>query len=65
MGRGIMIATSIMLARALSPVDLVIANWRPWVSTRQSYGRLKQMLRNADAQEAPLTLPTASGDTVG
>ena len=54
---GVMIATSIMLARALSPVDLVIANWRPWVSARQSYGRLTQMLRNADAQEAPLTLP--------
>ena len=34
---GVIIASSIMLARALAPVDVAIANWRGFMSARQSY----------------------------
>jgi ATP-binding cassette subfamily C protein len=33
---GIIIAGSILGARALAPVDLAIANWRGFVTARQS-----------------------------
>ena len=55
---GIIIAGSILSARALAPVDLAIANWRAFVAARQSWQRLTQLLallpaaRRADAAAA-------------
>ena len=40
---GIIIAASILTGRALSPVDLAIANWKGFVSARQSWQRLAQL----------------------
>lgn len=40
---GVMIAGSILLSRALAPVEVAIANWRGFVAARQSYSRLKQL----------------------
>src|SRR5687767_475900 len=37
---GIIIASSIIVARALAPVELAVANWRGFVSARQSWRRL-------------------------
>ena len=41
---GIIIAGSILSARALAPVDLAIANWRGFVAARQSWQRLTDLL---------------------
>jgi ATP-binding cassette subfamily C protein PrsD len=41
---GIIIAGSILSARALAPVDLAIANWKGFVAARQSWQRLTQLL---------------------
>ena len=41
---GIIIAGSILSARALAPVDLAIANWRGFVGARQSWKRLTDLL---------------------
>ena len=41
---GIMIASSIMMGRALAPIELAIAHWKGFVSARQSWARLKQLL---------------------
>ena len=41
---GIIIAGSILAARALAPVDLAIAHWRSFVGARQSWRRLKDLL---------------------
>ena len=41
---GIIIASSILSARALAPVDLAIANWKGFVAARQSWHRLNQLL---------------------
>jgi ATP-binding cassette subfamily C protein PrsD len=38
---GIIIASSILTARALAPVGLAIANWKGFVAARQSWARLK------------------------
>ena len=41
---GIIIAGSILSARALAPVDLAIANWRGFVAARQGWKRLTDLL---------------------
>jgi ATP-binding cassette subfamily C protein len=41
---GIIIAGSILSARALAPVDLAIAHWRGFVAARQSWHRLNRLL---------------------
>ena len=41
---GIIIAGSILSARALAPVDLAIANWKGFVAARQSWQRLTRLL---------------------
>ena len=41
---GIIIAGSILSARALAPVDLAIANWKAFTAARQSWHALNQLL---------------------
>src|SRR4051812_25535128 len=54
---GIIIAGSILTARALAPVELAIANWKGFVGTRQSAQRLDQLLKLLPREEELLTLP--------
>jgi PrtD family type I secretion system ABC transporter len=53
---GIIIAGSILSARALAPVDLAIAHWKGFVAARQSWGRLNRLLQVLPAQSAPMAL---------
>lgn len=54
---GIIIAGSILSARALAPVDVAIANWKGFVAARQSGDRLDQLLKLLPAEKEPLALP--------
>ena len=54
---GIIIAGSILSARALAPVDLAIANWRGFVAARQGWQRLTQLLALLPSQPEPVALP--------
>lgn len=54
---GIIIAGSILTARALAPVELAIGNWRGLVAARQSWQRLKELLKALPEADAPLQLP--------
>ena len=47
---GIIIAGSILSARALAPVDLAIAHWKGFVAARQSWHRLNRLLETMPAQ---------------
>jgi ATP-binding cassette, subfamily C, bacterial PrsD len=42
---GIMIASSIMMGRALAPVEVAIAHWKQFVAARQSLNRLREVLK--------------------
>ena len=53
---GIIIAGSILSARALAPVDLAIANWKGFVAARQAWHRLNRLLMASPAQSAPMEL---------
>jgi ATP-binding cassette subfamily C protein len=41
---GAMIAASIMTSRALAPIEIAVAHWKGFVSARQGYARLRQVL---------------------
>jgi len=41
---GIIIAGSILSARALAPIDLAIANWKTFIAARQSWARLCELI---------------------
>ena len=57
---GIIIAGSILSARALAPVDLAIANWRGFVAARQSWKRLTELLALLPSLPAPMALQPPS-----
>ena len=61
---GIIIAGSILSARALAPVELAIANWKGFVAARQGWKRLSELLAlfpaAAAADAAAAAAPRAS-----
>ena len=57
---GIIIAGSILSARALAPVDLAIAHWKSFMAARQSWGRLNRLLESMPARATPTLLQTPS-----
>src|ERR1700723_3279666 len=57
---GIIIAGSILSARALAPVDLAIAHWKGFVAARQSWHRLNRLLESLPAQSAQTLLQSPS-----
>lgn len=54
---GIIIAGSILSARALAPVDLAIANWKGFIAARQSRHRLERTLALLPDAAMRLDLP--------
>jgi len=54
---GAMIAASIMMARALAPIETAIANWRTFVAARDSQRRLRQVLARIGIDPARTALP--------
>jgi PrtD family type I secretion system ABC transporter len=58
---GQMIAASILLGRALAPVEQSIAGWRTFVMARTSYGRLQELLQITPDETTPMELPPPTG----
>jgi ATP-binding cassette subfamily C exporter for protease/lipase len=58
---GMMIAGSILLGRALAPVQQVIGVWRQWSSVTSAYGRLQKLLADNPPREAGMELPKPTG----
>lgn len=54
---GIIIAGSILSARALAPVEVVIAQWRFFIGARQSWHRLTNLLERLPDEQERLALP--------
>jgi len=57
---GIMIASSMLVARALAPVEIAIANAKPFVAARQSWRRLRDLLASFPLVAQPVALPRPS-----
>ena len=58
---GVMIAASILMGRALAPVEQAIGQWRHFVGARQAYRRLEELLQAIPEAAARLTLPKPEG----
>ncbi len=59
---GGMIAGSILMGRALAPVDLLLGTWKHLVSARGSFERLEKMLNQFPARNESMSLPPPKGD---
>jgi ATP-binding cassette subfamily C protein len=57
---GIIIAGSILSARALAPVDLAIAHWKGFVAARQAWARLNRLFETIPAQAVQTVLQNPS-----
>lgn len=58
---GIMIATSIMMGRALQPVEQAVGQWKQFISARQAHDRLKHLFSVIPGDEERTELPTPLG----
>ena len=58
---GILVATTILLGRALSPVEQVVGSWRVLAEGRLAFGRLSELLNTAEQQPQRMTLPAPTG----
>ncbi|PXW87640.1 ATP-binding cassette subfamily C exporter for protease/lipase [Nitrosomonas sp. Nm84] len=58
---GMMIAGSILLGRAIAPVQLLISVWKQIGGTRSAYERLNKLLEQNPAREAGMALPKPKG----
>lgn len=58
---GIMIAATIILGRALGPVEAVIRQWRSVVEARRAHHRLQQLLEQFYASRGAQGLPSVKG----
>lgn len=59
---GLMTAASILVGRALAPIDQMIGNWRGFVAARGQYARLNEVLRQIPADPERMPLPVPKGD---
>jgi PrtD family type I secretion system ABC transporter len=57
---GVIIAGSILSARALAPVDLAIAHWKSFIAARQSWHRLTHLLHSMPGRATPTLLQPPS-----
>jgi len=64
---GLMIAGSILLGRALAPIDLMIGSWKGFVAARGQYERLNEILLKIpeDSEKMPLPIPNGKLDVSG
>ena len=58
---GMMIAASILVGKALAPVQMVIGVWKSWTNTRSAYERLTGLLNENPPRQAGMDLPTPAG----
>lgn len=58
---GVMIATTVVLGRALQPVEQLVGSWRLLSQGRASYRRLRDLFAAQSAQQPAMNLPRPTG----
>jgi len=58
---GVMIAATIILGRALAPVEALIAGWKSLVEARGAYDRLATVIASESGAPDPMDLPPPKG----
>lgn len=60
-GAGMVFAGSVLLGRALAPIDLIIGSWKGFIAARSQYTRLNDILDKQQAQPERMSLPAPKG----
>lgn len=58
---GLVIAGSVLLGRALAPIDLIIGSWKGFIAARGQYGRLNEILDKLQSEPQRMSLPAPEG----
>ena len=58
---GMMIAGSLLLGRALAPVDMLVGTWKGFSVARTQYARLRELLEQIPAHADTMSLPAPLG----
>jgi ATP-binding cassette subfamily C protein EexD len=58
---GLMIAGSLLLGRALAPIDMIVGNWKGFVDAKGQFSRLRQLLMRPSKEIEKLALPAPNG----
>lgn len=58
---GMVIAGSLLLGRALAPIDLLVGTWKGFAVARAQYERLDQLLENIPKDAETMSLPAPTG----
>ena len=58
---GAMIAASIIMGRALAPVEMAVANWKGFIAARSAYDRILMLFGILPEEVEKLPLPTPEG----
>ena len=59
---GLMMAGSLLLGRALAPIDQMINSWKGFVAARVQYARLNETMEQLNAEPQRMALPDPQGD---
>lgn len=58
---GLVIAGSVLLGRALAPLDLIIGSWKGFIAARSQYARLNSVFDQQKAEPERMQLPAPIG----
>jgi ATP-binding cassette, subfamily C, bacterial exporter for protease/lipase len=58
---GAMIASNVLISRALAPIDLIVSSWRSFIGARGAFGRLEQLLQDYPEQDPALSRVAPGG----
>jgi PrtD family type I secretion system ABC transporter len=58
---GVIFAASLMIGRALAPVEQTVASWRRFVAAREALAKLGELFAACPARPQPLELPRPAG----
>ncbi len=58
---GQMIAASILIGRAMQPIEVVVGNWKGFVAARSAFGRIRGLFSLAGVEPERMPLPRPEG----
>jgi ATP-binding cassette, subfamily C, bacterial len=58
---GVIFAASLMIGRALAPVEQSVASWRRFIAAREAVGKLTEIFAASPAEAEPMELPRPAG----